>query len=127
MEVKSYNYLCRILQQKLGELYDEIKPVLDEYYEKNVRKKVNLDDLNEDIDRLIDLIVRPLVYKIVKDNTPDFLWIPFFGMDINNKIKGELETKIEEGIKQAKYYLKNDKKLRENLQNFLQEVVDRYQ
>jgi hypothetical protein len=126
-KVNSYKELLELLKVRLGSLYYEIQPILEEYFEKNVRKKVNLDELDEDIDRLISLIVRPLVHKIVRDNAPDFSWIPLVGQEVSSKVKDELYKKTEDGIKQAKYYLKNDKRLRENLQLFLQQVVDRYQ
>ncbi|MEM0442056.1 MAG: hypothetical protein QW450_02735 [Candidatus Nitrosocaldus sp.] len=126
--VNSYKDLLAFLKAKLGSMYDEIYPVLNAYLEgKNVRKKVNLDELDGDIDRLMELIVNPVVHKIVRENAPDFSWIPVVGNDLSRKVRDELHKKTEEGIRQARYYLKKDKKLRENLQLFLQDVVDRYQ
>ncbi len=126
-KVNSYKELLEFLKGRLGSLYYEIQPILETYFESNVRKKVNLDELDEDVDRLISLIVRPLVHKIVRDNAPDFSWIPLVGQEVNMKVKDELYRKTEDGIKQAKHYLKKDKHLRENLQLFLQQIVDRYQ
>ncbi|MFN4337212.1 MAG: hypothetical protein ACK4FV_06505 [Candidatus Nitrosocaldus sp.] len=126
--VNSYKDLIAFLRSKLGSLYDEIYPVLNTYLERsNVRKKVNLDELDGDIDRLMELIVNPVVHKIVRENAPDFSWIPVVGNDLSRKVREELHRKTEEGIRQARYYLKKDKRLRENLQLFLQDVVDRYQ
>ncbi len=125
--VNSYKELLGFLKERLGSLYYEIQPILEAYFESNVRKKVNLDELDDDVDRLISLIVRPLVHKIVRENAPDFSWIPLVGQEVSMKVKDELYKKTEDGIKQAKYYLRKDKHLRENLQLFLQQVVDRYQ
>lgn len=126
--INSYKDLVEFLRSRLGSMYDEIHPVLTSYLERSrVRKRVNLDELDEDIDRLMELIVNPVVHRIVRENAPDFSWIPVVGNDLSRKVREELHRKTEEGIRQARYYLKKDKRLRENLQLFLQDVVDRYQ
>ncbi|MEM4612187.1 MAG: hypothetical protein QXS95_05540, partial [Candidatus Nitrosocaldus sp.] len=89
--VNSYKDLLAFLKAKLGSMYDEIYPVLNAYLEgKNVRKKVNLDELDGDIDRLMELIVNPVVHKIVRENAPDFSWIPVVGNDLSRKVRDEL-------------------------------------
>ncbi len=125
--INSYKELLELLKERLGSLYYDIQPILEYYFEDGIRKRVNLDELDEDIDRLISLIVRPLVHKIVKESAPDFSWIPVVGSEVSSRVKDELYRKTEEGIMRARYYLKKDKNLRANLQIFLQQVVDRYQ